>query len=384
MYGSDRVLLESVEALRRVSDVVVALPSRGPLIAELERRGARVVVVRMPVLRKAALRPSGMATLVRDAVLGLLPAFRLLRQAGGETVYVNTTVLPFWLVVGRLAGRRVVCHVHEAEWPGPAVLRRSLLRSLTAADAVLANSRFTRDVLTDLLPAVAARTTVVPNPVHGPVVPVPPRARLQGPVRLLYVGRLSPRKGPQVAIGTLRELLARGVDARLSLLGSVYEGYGWFEAELRATVSELSDRVDFLGFRADVAPVMAEADVVLVPSVVDESFGLVAVEAVLAARPTLVSALGGLQEATAGYDAVQVVPPGRPELWADAVERVIAHWAVYRAAAVADASDAARRHSPRRYQARVVEVVEGPRRAVSRTPGGTVPRALGRSEEMPA
>jgi GT2 family glycosyltransferase len=380
LYGSDRVLLESVEALLRVSDVVVALPTRGPLVAELECRGAQVLVVRMPVLRKVALRPSGLARLLRDAVLGLIPAFRLLREVGCETVFVNTTVLPFWLVVGRLAGRRVVCHVHEAEWPGPAVLRRALLRSLTAADVVIANSSFTRDALTGLVPAIAARTTAVPNPVHGLATPVAPRATLQGPVRLLFVGRLSPRKGPQVAIAALQELLSRGMDARLSLLGSVFEGYEWFERELRAAAGELPGRVDFLGFRTDVAPVLAEADVVLVPSILDESFGLVAVEAVLAARPTLVSALGGLQEASASYDGVQMVPPGRPELWADAVERVIAQWAVYRAAAVRDASDAARRHSPRRYQARVLEVVEVPRRAVPGTPGGTVTVALGRTE----
>ena len=95
------------------------------------------------------------------------------------------------------------------------------------------------------------------------------RRELDGPVRLLFVGRLSPRKGPQVALATLQELLGRGIDARLGLLGSVFEGYEWFEAELQATVAEqgLADRVEFLGFRADIWPYLADADVVLVPSV---------------------------------------------------------------------------------------------------------------------
>jgi GT2 family glycosyltransferase len=359
LYGSDRVLLESVDALTAAADVVVALPGRGPLVGELERRGARVVVCRMPVLRKAVLRPAGMLGLIRDAVLGLRPALRLLRRDGRDGVLVNTTIIPSWLVLARLAGRRVVCHVHEAEWPGPRVARLLLLLPLRAAGAVVANSRFTHDVLTGLLPSLAGRVTVIPNPVRGPDSPPPVRARLDGPVRLLFVGRLSPRKGPDVAVAALRDLLAGGVDALLSLAGSTYPGYEWFEAQLRATVADsgLSDRVEFLGFRPDVAPLLQDADVVLVPSVVDESFGNVAVEAMLAARPTVVSALPGLREATAGFAGVQVVEPGRAAAWAGAVERVIAEWSHFRAAAVSDAEEAGRRHHPARYRELVVAAV---------------------------
>ncbi|MGY1708518.1 glycosyltransferase [Geodermatophilus sp. SYSU D00758] len=368
LYGSDRVLLESVGGLTGTCDVVVALPEEGPLVAELERRGARVVVVPVPVLRRSLLRPAGLLRLVRDAARGLLPALRLVRRAGRDGVLVNTTVLPSWLLLARLAGRRVVCHVHEAEWPGPRAAQRGLLSSLRAADAVVANSRFTRAALTGRLPALAGRVAVVPNPVTGPDAATPARARLDGSVRLLFVGRLSPRKGPDVAVAALRELLDRGVDARLVLAGSVYPGYEWFEAELRAAVTAagLTDRVDLLGFRPDVGPLLADADVVLVPSVVDESFGNVAVEAVLAARPVVVSALPGLREAAGGYAAVQVVPAGRPAAWADAVERVVADWDAVRAAASADAAAAGARHDPARYRERLADVVRPGTRPAAR------------------
>jgi len=359
LYGSDRVVLESVGALLATAEVTVALPGPGPLVAELERLGARVRVLRMPVLRKSVLRPAGLLRLLRDAVLGSVPALRLVRRHGRDAVYVNTTVLPAWVLLARLARRRVVVHVHEAEWPGPAVLQRLLLAPLRAADRVIANSTFTRAVLTGLLPSLAGRTVVVHNPVPGPVEPLPARARLEGPLRLLYVGRLSPRKGPDVAVAALRELLARGVDARLALAGSVFEGYEWFETELRAGVAAagLADRVDFLGFRSDVRPLLLAADVVLVPSVLDESFGNAAVEAVLAARPTVVSALDGLREATAGFTGVRAVEPGRPQLWADAVAGLAADWDRVREDAARDAVEARRRHDPHRYREQLREVV---------------------------
>jgi glycosyltransferase involved in cell wall biosynthesis len=232
----------------------------------------------------------------------------------------------------------------------------------------VANSRFTRDVLTRTLPALADRTDVVLNPVDGPADPVPARRRLDGPLRLLFVGRLSPRKGPDVAVAALAELVARGVDARLSLLGSVYPGYEWFEAELRAAVAAagLTHRVDHLGFRPDVAPALAAADVVLVPSVLDESFGNTAVEAVLAARPVVVSDLGGLREAVAGYGSAQVVAPANPARWADAVERVAAGWPRYSAAAVDDAAAARARHGRADYREQLAGAVAAPVPAVPR------------------
>ncbi len=359
LYGADRVLLESVAGLVTRAQVTVAVPGPGPLVAELEAHGAGVVVCRMPVLRKAALRPRGAVRLLADAVLGLVPALVLLRRSGSGGVYVNTVTLPSWPLLARLAGRRSLVHVHEAERSAPRLLRRALAVAPVLADRVVVNSRFTLDVLGEVAPRVRDRAAVVHNGVRGPAAVVPARPELTGPVQLLVVGRLSPRKGPQVAVAVLEELVARGVDARLTLVGSVFEGYEWFEAELREGIATagLSDRVDLLGFQADVWSHLAAADVVLVPSTAEESFGNTAVEAVLAARPVVVSDSSGLREAVAGHPSAQVADPARPADWADAVQRVLADWAGWRRAAEDDAREAARRHAPERYREQVVDLM---------------------------
>jgi glycosyltransferase involved in cell wall biosynthesis len=283
----------------------------------------------------------------------------MLRRHGAGGVYVNTVTVPFWLLLARLTRRRSVCHVHEAEQSRPRAQRRVLALAPALADRVVVNSRFTLDVLTEVAPRLEERSAVLYNGVDGPAEARPPRLELTGPVRLLFVGRLSPRKGPQVALEVVAELVARGVDARLDLVGSVFEGYEWFEDELHRTVTDLrlEDRVRFLGFRADIWPHLADADVVLVPSVSEESFGNTAVEAVLAARPLVVSDTSGLREAVAGYSSVQAVAPGHPGEWADAVERVAADWPAFRRAAEDDARRARQRHAPAHYGERLVELV---------------------------
>lgn len=359
LYGADRVLLESVTALVPEFDVTVALPGPGPLAGEIEGAGARVVHCRMPVLRHDALRPRGAARLVADAVRGAVPALRLIRRYGAAGVYVSTLTLPSWPLLARLAGRKSLCHVHEAEQSASRLLRRGMALCPALADRVVVNSAFTLGVLVQTAPRLGRRSAVVLNAVRGPAEGAAARAHLDGPLRLLYVGRLSPRKGPQVAVATVRELVDRGVDARLSVVGSVFTGYEWFEAELRSTVTALGldDRIDFHGYQADVRPHLSRADVVLVPSVGDESFGNTAVEAVLAARPLVVSDHSGLREATSGFSAVQAVDPARPAEWADAIERVASSWAVFRDAAVDDAVEARRRHAPARYRQQVLEQV---------------------------
>ena len=353
LYGADRVLLESATALATRYDVTVAVPGPGPLVDELEGRGIRVALCPMPVLRNSALRPRGFLLLVRDALRGAVPALRLMRRHGHAGVYVNTVTLPSWPLLARLAGRRTLCHVHEAERSRPRLMRRALALAPALSDRVVVNSRFTLDVLTEVAPRLLARSTVVYNGVQGPAEVVPPRAVLDSPLRLLFIGRLSPRKGPQVAVAVLAELVRRGVDARLSVVGSVFEGYEWFEAELRASVASLglADRVEFRGFRADIWPEVADSDVVLVPSVSEESFGNTAVEAMLAARPLVVSDTSGLREAAAGYASAQAVDPGEPLEWADAVERVVADWPAFRRAAGEDAALARERHSAATYGA---------------------------------
>ncbi|HYP44797.1 MAG TPA: glycosyltransferase family 4 protein [Propionibacteriaceae bacterium] len=360
LYGSDRVLLESVSGLLAAGwQVVATVPRPGPLVDELVARGAGVEICPTPVLRKSALRPAGLVRFALEVAASVAPACRLLARTGAEAVYVNTVTVPTWMLWGRVLRRRVLCHVHEAEGSASPLLRRLLALPLLLAHQVLVNSTFSLDVLGSAIPTLRRRATVIYNGVPGPSAPTPARAVLTPPIRLLFVGRLSPRKGPQVAVAAAAELQRRGVEVHLHLLGAVFSGYEWFEAQLRQAVAAagLVDAVRFLGFDADVWPHLGASDIVVVPSVLDEPFGNTAVEAMLAARPLVVSATSGLREAAQGYPSAVFVTPDQPEALAEAVLDVVANWPVYREQALADSARARARHSVERYRSEVAAVV---------------------------
>jgi glycosyltransferase involved in cell wall biosynthesis len=352
LYGSDRVLLETIEGLCRAgARVLVTLPAPGPLVSELERRGAAVLLSPTPVLRKTMLSAPGMLRLLATSVYGMLRSVGVIRGARPDVILANTITVPLWTAVGWVTGVPVVTHVHEAEANAPRALRAALALPLLFSRAVLTNSQFSANTLAAALPRLRGRATVLYNGVPGPADPVMPRDQLQGGLRILYLGRLSHRKGVDVAIDALLQLRREGVQARLSIVGAVFPGYEEYEAGLReqVAVNGAEDHVTFNGFQKVIWPFLAESDVVVVPSRLDEPFGNTAVEAVLASRPVVVSNTSGLREAAAGYRSAQFVEPGDASQLAAALARVSADWQGYQANARLDAAEAGLRHGPEQY-----------------------------------
>ncbi len=373
LFGSDRMFLESVVGLAEGNRIVVALPEEGPLADRIRDVGVTVITVPMLVLRKALLRPRGWFTLVRDALRNVRTVRRMISEHTPAAVYVSTLTLPLWAPLAHLHRVPTATHVHEAESTASTVVRRVLYAPLLTTDRIIVNSSFSRRTLLQSYSALETRTEVVLNGVPGPLAPTALGTKVPDPLRLLFVGRLSPRKGPQVAIAALALLTDSGTNATLDILGTAFTGYEWFERELHARIEGLglADRVRFLGFESDVWPRIGAADVLLVPSVVDEPFGNTAVEGVLAQRPVIASDTSGLREAAGGYESTLLVKPDDPRALADAVASFYEQWPAIVAATRRSAAAARSRHDTERYRSSVAGVMSALRSDTDRAKGRT-------------
>ncbi len=113
---------------------------------------------------------------------------------------------------------------------------------------------------------------------------------------LLFVGRIQPLKGLDVAIRALSMVPRR--DARLLVVGGASGTEGLAELQrMHLLIDELgvADRVQFIDPQPHhiLSTYYRAADVVLVPSR-SESFGLVALEAAACGTPVVANAVGGL------------------------------------------------------------------------------------------
>lgn len=324
VYGSDLQLLQSVSAMcARDWRVVVAVPSDGPLVPRLRDLGAEVVFVRYPVLRRSSASPRGLLTLL-GAALGSLPRIRrTIGRVDPCIVYINTVTLPWWLLVARLARKPTICHVHEAESTDPAPVRKALVAPLQLASAIVVNSRATMSVVTDSGPKLRSKVQLVYNGVSAPPrEPFVPASG--GRWRVVVVGRLSPRKAPHVALEAAAMLRNQGRDVEIDLCGSALEDHRPYLEELRARAAnaDLEGAVHFSGYTAPIWPSIERAHILAAPSL-GESLGNAVIEAQLALRPVVASAVQGHLETVTHEETGLLVPPNDADALATAIERLM-------------------------------------------------------------
>jgi glycosyltransferase involved in cell wall biosynthesis len=200
----------------------------------------------------------------------------------------------------------------------------STRRSLAGAAALLClDADEAADIVEVAEPAPAwsepvdERIHLLPDGV-GPAALPPHPDRTPHPVAdVLFVGRLHPRKRVLLFVETAAALLARGCRMRFSIVGP---DHGQLAAA-RARVRELglTGAVRYEGPLPPerIADRLAAADVLVVPSAV-EPFGMVALEAMAAGTPVVLSDACAIAGRMRALDAA-VVRPATPEALADGV-----------------------------------------------------------------
>ncbi len=246
----------------------------------------------------------------RAAVMGRRNRFFV--RLGGEWAWETAVER------GRFAGTL------RAYWQRPGGMRRLFEEQLYRwilgrAERVFATSRLLHAVLGKCAPRTP--WTIVPNP--APMIPsalatrVAEVARPHHPRRFLYVGRFARVKNVPFLATVLRALAARGVPFQMTFVG---------EGETRAETERLLQGVDQVAFvgasaRARVLERLADADVLLLPSLTDVCPNVVA-EAHALGIPVVMTAEHGLPEGVLG---MLELPPTDAEAWTVALARLATH-----------------------------------------------------------
>jgi glycosyltransferase involved in cell wall biosynthesis len=145
--------------------------------------------------------------------------------------------------------------------------------------------------------------------------------------RILFVGRLEPRKGVQHLGRALRLLNRRWPNAVLRCVGSI--GHAPIAGQrmddyLKRKAGPSAAKIDFAGAlpRERLAAEFENADICVFPSLW-ENFPYVCLEAMTAGRAIVGSEAGGMAEMLADGAGV-TVKPGSPERWAEAIGHLLA------------------------------------------------------------
>lgn len=304
--GAENYLRRIVPLLRRygVTVDICALARTGPLLADMEAEGTVVHGTSFIRHHKPAYNLRNipvLAATVRDIK-------RILTEGAYQIVHTYLFEADMVGIPAALMAhvkRKIVSRRNLHAWRhAPNPLEHALeLGCNIVADELIANSQ---RVLLDaerherFLPR---HRTVIYNGVDvNRVDAARPRAR--GPLRLVTVGALDPRKGQEYVVSALSAVRSNGLDARLVLVGA-----GRDEMMLRQTAERAGvvEHVDFVGER-DPRPFLAGADMFVLPSR-QEGFSNALLEAMAAGLPIVATDVGGNAEAAGGSAGARIVPP---------------------------------------------------------------------------
>jgi len=127
---------------------------------------------------------------------------------------------------------------------------------------------------------------VIPNSVKDPKIGYPKNKNKI--FTLIYVGELSKRKGLEVLFKSLNLLKIR---IKIIIIGS---GEPKYESYIKKKYKILNHEINFISFSDQVPKFIYSSDILILPSISHESFGLVLIEAMSCKTPIIASQTGGI------------------------------------------------------------------------------------------
>jgi glycosyltransferase involved in cell wall biosynthesis len=292
--GAQQALLELLPAVReRGWKSLVGLPGEGPLFARIREMGVDAAHI------DCGPYSSGTKS-VNDLIRFAAGTPKLARQIRGLAGDVNADLVylngPRLLPAAARANLRcpVVFHSHSFLFPGAIRMFTGFcLRRLKAW--VIAACHFVAEPWRRYVRP--ERLSVIYSGVAGPpAASMRPRAGPQRarPQRVGCLGRIAPEKGQREFLAAAAIIHQAVPGCRFPIYGAPLFSGAQYAEEVRAAAAGLP--VEFAGWVQDVYPVLAELDLVLVPSAGHEATTRVIPEAFAAGVPVVAFRSGGIPE----------------------------------------------------------------------------------------
>ena len=353
-------------ALRARGHSTIVIAPRSARARDANGDGATLVGRSLPVPANGSVAPVAFGPGAGAATR------RSLREFHADVIHLHEPLIPSVSLLALLNAAAPTVGTFHAAAPrslGYGVSRALLDRAVQRLTCRTAVSKAARDLVSHYFPGDYA---ITPNGVDCARFATAEPLDWGPQLKVLFHGRLEPRKGLDVLIHAMRRL--RDLDVRLFVSGDGPEA-------LPAKALALGLRVDveWLGRLSDkeLPGAYRTADVYCGPNLGGESFGIVLLEAMAAGAPVICSDLPAFRQ-VAG-DAALFVPPGDGRALAAALRTILTD--ADRRRRMSEASRAAaRRFDWARLVVGVEAVYEGCARAPvsARQPGGTRARRGGR------
>jgi glycosyltransferase involved in cell wall biosynthesis/ADP-heptose:LPS heptosyltransferase len=142
---------------------------------------------------------------------------------------------------------------------------------------------------------------------------------------VVAVGRISPTKGYEYLIEAFKRVVRINPYLELHIVGSPDKSKMRYYKHLQTLVNRysLQYNVKFIEYKSDVAGILSSARVLVAPSVTEESFGRVIVEAFSCGVPVIATKVGGYNEIIEDREDAILVDPCNSDQIAEGILKIL-------------------------------------------------------------
>jgi glycosyltransferase involved in cell wall biosynthesis len=304
LYGSDKTLLLLLQRLDKSKfSPVVILPSEGLLKVELEKENIKVVIAPVLKLYRKMFSPKNMIAFAKEYKQAIVLLDKLHKQYKFDLIYSNTLAVLLGMIYAKKRKIKHLWHVHEII-VHPNLIAKTFPKLLNSyADIVVCNSNATKKNIVDRIHQLENKTTVIHNGIEPINFEVENSKKedfgfKKEDIIITLVGRISRLKGHKWLLNTFFNHLKANDKIKVLFVGSPVVGQEYYLEEIEQLIisNNIQDKVTILPFTANLNLIWNITDIAVMPSTEAESFGLVALEAMLAKKPVIGSNHGGLTE----------------------------------------------------------------------------------------
>lgn len=375
LYGASRIFLQTAMILKAEGAIPeVFLSEPGKLSDALTANGISVHFLRLGILRRKYINPSGILNRAFYTIRATLVLKKFIRENNIDLVYNNATSVLAGLFSANLCKVKHIWHVHEI------ISTPKLFAKLTAgwmknrSQLNIFVSDATMDHWTSIEPGIAHLNKAVRiyNGLTLPEQPTDDKKSREDALKHFnldipgdkivvgMIGRINPWKGQEYFTEIAKELVGQTKAIHFVMAGDPYPGYEYIKEHVHKKINSFGLDLHFtdLGFQENNVHFFSLIDLLIVPSILPDPLPTVVLEAMAYGKPVAGTAHGGIIEMISEGVTGYLIPPDDAKGAAKIILPLIGDRELRKRLGISGRAVVRNRFSPERFKSLILKAIK--------------------------